>query len=504
MKKSVSAILILFLISALIISCGGESQEKPVQQTETDAVAESAEEITELPGWKGSLERADYGGEKITVLVETNANTPIWERYWTSEEDSGDILSSSVYKRNLNVSEYYNIGLEYVFTESIGDRMYNSVMAGEYVYNYTIFHLASASSYILKGPYLNWFDMPNVDFGNPWWSDSNAEDLSYKNILYTAIGDYAVSSLATTYCMFFNTNLADSYGISGIYDTVRNGAWTIDTVKAITQDIYSDLNNNGKADADDLYGFVTPPATALIAYNWALGGQIFKKNSDGSLANVYMSDHTVQMFERLYSLLYESAGSYTSYDYKSPYGDAYHSMGRDYLLNGKAVFINGKFDDALTYFRSMDDDFGIIPYPKLNEEQKNYYTTCDANLEAMTIPVTTPAEKYGMIGLLAEALCAESHETVIPAYYQSSLKDKASRDEDSLEMLDLIHNSRRYDFGYLFNFGTSGTYYASFMQDLMNPKKPSSDIVSEYEKNSSKFEQYFQAIFDYYDEQAAD
>ena len=503
MKKSIVSALVMLSFCFYLTSCGGDSIPSETIPDTAETKSDGTEtELTEI-NWKDIVPQKDFGGEKITVLVETNANTPIWERYWTADEDSGDILSSAVYKRNLNISERYNVDLDYVLLDDTGNRMYKSIAAGEYNYNYTVFHLAAASGFILQGAYLNWFDMPDMNFENPWWSPSNIEDLSYRNILFTAVGDYAISSLATTYCMFFNSNLTDSYGITGIYDTVRSDGWTIDKVRSVTKDIYSDLNGNGTADAEDLYGFVTPPATALIAYNWALGGQIFKKESDGSLVNVYMSDHTVQMFEKLYSLLYESEGSYTSYDYRSSYGDAYHSMGRDYLLNGQAVFINGKFDDALTYFRNMDDDFGIIPYPKLNEEQQNYYTTCDANLEAMTIPATTPEDKYEMIGLLAEAMCAESNETVIPAYYQSSLKDKASRDAESLEMLDLIHDCRRFDFGYLFNFGTNGTYYASFMQDMMNPSKPSADIAGVYEKNSAKYDNYFRNIFDFYDEYAA-
>jgi len=505
MKKAVALLLAAALAasaSASMLSCSKSGNE--TADTSAEAVGTTAAEAeTTTVSWKSQLQQEDYGGEKITILVETNAKTPIWERYWTAEEDSGDILSSAVYKRNLNVSEYYNIDIEYAFTEGIADRMYKSVVAGEYVYNYTIFHLAAASGVVLKGAYLNWMDLPSVDFENPWWSKSNIEDLAYKNVLFTAVGDYATSTLATTYCMFFNSRLTENYGLKGIYDTVKSGQWTMDKLKNITKDIYVDLNNDGQAGAEDMYGFVTPPATALIAYNWALGGQIFKKDADGGLKNVYMNDNTVTMFEKLYSLLYESEGSYTSKQYRSPYGDAYHNMGRDYLINAQAVFINGVFDDALTHFRAMEDDFGIIPYPKLNESQSDYYTTCNANLEAMTLPITTPAEKLEMIGILAEALNAESYQSVTPAYYQSSLKDKASRDETSLYMLDLIRDSRKYDFGYLYNFGTDGTYYASFMENMMNPDSPSADIVSMFEKNSEKFEKYFQKIFNYYDEYIA-
>lgn len=500
MLRKTAFTLAVLTILLQISACGNKEPDVSEVKTYSDASSDISDAEAEGSDWTRTVAREDYEGKTFSILVETNANTPIWERYWVSEEDSGDILSSAVYSRNRTISEYYNIDLQYPMTSDIGNKFYNSVIAGEYAYNLAVFHLASASGYVTKGAYYNWFDIPNVDFENPWWSPSNVDDLAYENVLFTAIGDCAVSSLATTYCMFYNKNKAEDYGITDVYGIVRDGEWTIDKLKSLTKDIYSDLNNNATADSEDLYGFVTPPATALIAYNWALGGHIFQKNSAGELVNVYMSEHTVKMFEQVYSMLYESAGSYTSRKYSSPYGDAYHSMGRDYLLNGQAVFINGMFDDALTHFRSMEDDYGIIPYPKLDEDQDAYHTTCNANLEAMTIPANTPDDKLGMVGLISEALCAESYTTVIPAYYQVSLKDKSARDSETLEMLDLIRSSRCFDFGYLYNFGASSTYYASFMEELMNPDSPNKDVASLYAQKQASYDADFQKIFDYYDE----
>ena len=498
MRKTISLTLLFLTLISLMISCtdkkAAQDNQETVLLTETAVTDETTSD-----SWKNRIPSADFKGETFTVLVETNASVAIWERYWSAEDD-GDVLNSAVFRRNMSISEYYNVSLDYAMLDDTGNRLYNSIMAGDYLYNLACFHMAAASGFVTKGIYANWYNMPNVDFSNPWWSKSNAADLSYKSVLFTAIGDYATSTLATTYCMFYNKSKAEDYNLGDIYQIVNDGAWTIDKLAELTSGIYNDLNNNGKADNDDFYGFVTPPATALIAYNWALGGQIFKMDDSGNLNNAFMSEHTVKMFEKVYSLLYDNQGSYTTYDYKSPYGDAYHNMGRDFLLGGQAVFINGAFDDALTRFREMDDDFGIIPYPKLDEQQENYYTTCNANLESMEIPANTPDDKLDMTGLLCEALCAESYETVTPAYYQKSLKDKAARDEETLALLDLIRDSRRFDFGYLYNFAASGTYYASLMQDMMNPKKPNTDITSNYEKSSEKFDKYFQDIFDFYDQ----
>ena len=43
-----------------------------------------------------------------------------------------------------------------------------------------------------------------------------------------------------------------------------------------------------------------------------------------------------------------------------------------------------------------------------------------------------------------EELAYQSHITLLPAYYENVLKGKATRDDESIEMLDLIHNSVSY------------------------------------------------------------
>jgi len=48
---------------------------------------------------------------------------------------------------------------------------------------------------------------------------------------------------------------------------------------------------------------------------------------------------------------------------------------------------------------------------------------------------------------MLEALQSESAKTVRPAYYDIALKTKYTRDDDSVEMLDLIFNTRVVDIG---------------------------------------------------------
>lgn len=92
-------------------------------------------------------------------------------------------------------------------------------------------------------------------------------------------------------------------------------------------------------------------------------------------------------------------------------------------------------------FRDMRDDYGIIPAPKLNEQQADYISYAEVVEPALVIPITTSSSEE-MLSAVAEALNYEGYRTITPAVYQTALKDRFARDEASKEMLDIISENR--------------------------------------------------------------
>jgi hypothetical protein len=107
-------------------------------------------------------------------------------------------------------------------------------------------------------------------------------------------------------------------------------------------------------------------------------------------------------------------------------------------------------------FREMTADFGLLPHPKYDENQSQYLTFMIDTVPAFGIPVT--AKDPERTGRFMEAMTGVSAETIIPAYYNISLQGKFTRDEDSIEMLDIIRNGRVFDLSVLYNW--AGYYNA--------------------------------------------
>lgn len=112
--------------------------------------------------------------------------------------------------------------------------------------------------------------------------------------------------------------------------------------------------------------------------------------------------------------------------------------------------------DEVTNMRASDADFGILPIPKYEEAQDKYYSMVSRYITGLpSIPITLTGEKLDEVGLVLEALSAESYYTLIPEYIETSLKTKNSRDAESADMLDIIINNRVFDPMHIYNFGAS-------------------------------------------------
>lgn len=169
-----------------------------------------------------------------------------------------------------------------------------------------------------------------------------------------------------------------------------------------------------------------------------------------------------------------------------------HYVGPEKMAEGTTLFASAMIESGIVYLRNAGNDYGIIPYPKYDEEQDDYVTIVDGGFTVLAVPksVTDPERS----GIIAEALCAETYKNVIPVYYEIALKEKGARDEESIEMIDFIMSKRVYDFGYVYDnwkgFGfcieslvkngdpNFASYYASHINSV---EKAYSDMLAAFE-----------------------
>ncbi|MBQ8640715.1 MAG: hypothetical protein IJ480_00730 [Clostridia bacterium] len=498
MKKIITVLLLAAMLTSLA-SCGSEVVETDTADTAADTAAveetQPAEETDALEARKNiadELPEKTFGGAVFTVL--SDEPNYLMDNAIDIEESTGEVVDDAVFARNALVEERFGVTVEarYLPVAEVIKTLNTEVLAGDDVNDLVASHVCNMGQALFNDMYVNWYDVPYVNFAKPWWSPSTVNELTYDGKCFIAVGDVALSSLQATYCYYFNKQLVEDYQIPDVYETVLEGKWTVDYLISLTKDIYTDTNNSGDRDEEDFYGLCTNASSNANTYLWAFDSRIIDKNAEGGLEVVYNSEKTVDIVTKLVSMYNENVGISYNLNYVDSEGNKQFPYPRDMFLNNRTVFASGQINMSLTHFRDMESDYGIIPYPKWNEEQAEYRTMVDGSHSAMAIPVTV--QDMEMAGIITEAMCAESYKQVIPAYYDTALKYKGTRDETSVEILDMIVNARVFDMGYVYD-GWKG---ASFLiQEMV--RSASSNFASTWAGKEQSVTAHYAEVIEYFE-----
>ncbi len=449
----------MILITLTVVSAASCGETASVPQTtekthETNLPAESTtaeDEQDPRSSIKDNLPELDFNGQTIRFLHRAN-NPSLGDpdlRVEVDAEVDGEIVNAAIHDRTLALEERLNITIETRTSEndvhSGSDgvaKIRTSVSAGSDDYDIVFNQMSQMTPLAMEGMLVNLKKLDYLDFGQPWWKTSFMDEATLYGQLYFAAGDLCLSLVQSTYLMYYNKNLYQSYCNDDLYQTVWDGAWTFDKLAEISKTVYSDLNGNGTSDVEDRFGLVTTVGNYADAFLIGSGVTLAKRDAKGLPYFSYPSDETTFTFlEKISSILND--GTLTYYNPK----DTAVEILVEKFTNSTALFTVGKTSSAAS-FRDMEEDFGVVPIPKLNEAQSNYITGTHNGFSSATVPVTCSC--LDAVSATMEAMAAESYRTVTPAYYETALKIKYSRDDETSQMLDMISESVRYNFGYIY------------------------------------------------------
>ena len=456
MKKRVLALILAALLLAPSMLACSETTVEESGNASTDAVdaaadpaLEAAEETEER--LKPNIpEKADFGGEDVRFIfwnISSWASGSHESRDLVAEEINGEAINDAVYNRNALVSENYNVtfSLEILAHDKIVSTVQSCVRSGDDAYDCVYPRLVEGTPLFSDGSLLNILEVPNIDLSMPWWDSNVADSMTIYGYLPCVATSINVNDKDATAALSFNKIVAENYGIEDPYTLVREGKWTIDKVWELSDLIDNDTNGNGKMDEGDMFGFLGARDT-MEAFYYGSGFQHATRQEDGGIAFTYGSEAEVDYTQKIMDFMATEFFFNGHLDTSTKGSDVRFS-------NDEALFLWIKLG-SITNMRSLEGEFGVLPTPKANEDQENYYSMVSRHHTGLlSIPTTQYGEKLEQLGIILEALAAESHYTVIPAYIETSLKTKHARDAESADMLDIIISSRIYDPVYLYNFG---------------------------------------------------
>ncbi len=461
---------ILALLLALLLTTTACGTTEPPAETTADTTAPLSTETeagteTEV---QGKLPARDFGGETFTVYTRSAPDTPQFHSYEiSSEEVTGDVLNDAVYNRNLAVEEKYNLLLEEIKFAEPGDEAIKAAQTGDTVLDYVVSPGYSIYPSVTSGALFDLYTAENFHFDLPWWHETINDSLSIRGKMFLAMNDYLLLYKQQSYCLFYNKDMATDYGLDNYYDIVFDGKFTWDKVYDDMKVVSNDLDGDGDMDQLDNYGF-TCQYGQMIASIISCDLQFTSKDSDDTpILDINSPKHN-EALDKLVSIFIDKSTTLLANDYSKSEttGKSMWDIPIDTFYDDRVLFLGGVVRYAPSIVGNCDVDFGILPNPKLNESQQDYYTYSETgNSTVISIPVSADLEKSSFV---IEAMSEESWRTVVPAYYETTLKSKYSPDPMASTILDMMFANHRFDAVLLYAWMDVSGMYNTILQKKEN------------------------------------
>ena len=446
MKKLLAMLLLLAMLGSMLVACN-KDKGTVAESTSTVEADGAADDYLPAP-------KAEYEGKEFGIIFREDYAYE-WEY---DEADAGSHINDAIYKRNQAVENRYNIALTYYPVVSTGNGVFEAnfmdPITTAVLNNENIYQMAAGYEYRLAynsalGNFLDWYQVNNVDLSAAWWDGDFAEAASYKDHAYIMTGSLSLSHLYSSSCMFFNEDMINSAiegGASEIFGKVEDGTWTLETfynyVKLFTAD---DDGVEGMSE-NDTYGYATNDTTAVDAFMFCSNIPVSGRTTDGEIAIRPVSDKLVTLASTLNEIINTSGHTYNQSTTKVDGMNAHIGM----ISKGKTAFTTSALRYAVD-LRETSVNYGILPYPKYDENQKKYYSITMDYSTAFAIPKTAQAD-IDFVGTISEAMAYYSYQYVRDALYNTVLKYRDAKDAESSKCVDIILENPKYDFAYVYAF----------------------------------------------------
>jgi hypothetical protein len=316
------------------------------------------------------------------------------------------------------------------------------------------------------------------------------EGLQIRGHLYYLCGDIITSDDRSANIMYFNQDLLDKAGLGkedgvNLVQIAREGKWTIDKLYEYSEACVEDKDGDGVwTPGVDTFAYLCPDyfnGWHIMCFGMYLGTMDSPGNF--SLPGTIKKD-ILAAWDQCRPL------------FTSPHRDVSDAGSR--FRNGQDAFYSMNMGSLLN-FSNTTVNFGILPMPKLNEEQEKYYTCVSyATHASIGIPITveqiddTCGFESGaeLVAYFLNAMSYYSRQILTPAFFDDVLKKQMVQNAETGEMLELALENKFYDPFQIFPFGNIGYVFRDAGSNTKGGVKIGTDVnydtlVSKYDERLS-------------------
>lgn len=482
LSKILAMFLCLVMLCSAFASCNKKKGNEQNTAANTGTEAESATESTVLTDENGYVldDLPDsFDWEEVDFNIYAWSEMKGWE--WCQElTENSTSVDRALFNRMRTVEDRFKVNFQ--MTYELGNwanrvafvqKLEETKNSGE-PFDLVSQYSHAAGEAAVKQLYVDLNTTNYVDLDKPWWPEKINETATIGDKLYFATGDITPTLVRNIHCMYVNLEIYDAYGTAdlfdgrSIYQIVKDGDWTIATMEEMALDIVDPVNG--------MYGISFTNAVTLDAFYFGAGFRMVD-NDNGVLE---LSDDLVNV---------------TMVDYYDKLTELYHHINtKDEETDKIGLFHNNKsfvhaasIADAQRY-TEKGIEFALVPMPKLNSDQTEYYTVGSYWVSMFGIPVN--ATNLEMSGMILEGLASEGHRAVRDKVYFDLFQARFMGDADKAEMLDIVTASVIFDAGRTFS-----TTIGSVWADIRNGIVGGEAWTTIYASNSESWETNIMELF---------
>ena len=520
MKRILVLLLAVMMVLPLFVACNSgagntndttdpnvttEKPEVTTDPTITDDTDPSgsvepgttAPPVTTLPTGDGT---SDVPVEKFNYEVTTLSHRGAWESYDIVGYEAVNLearknanIAAAIKNRNDKMEENYGVTFHNVQESDLILPIRKDEMTNKHQYDIILPNLSEAGELAQRGLLIPIQELEYCETDQAWYNQRALHDLAINGLNFFFFSDITVVDLDAIWVYFFNYDVLEKYQLELPYKLLADGDWTLDTMLEMCEIV---TDKDAATMTKENYWGLAGHDFNVTAFYVGSGEKIAVADNSGKISLTMNSSRvtdviTASLKFRPYWIRYPLYSSKYSGDYPGAAdrfgfvdGDNYPQI-VECFTTGHTLFM-GEVLSTLAELSNHDIQSGVLPVPKLNKEQTEYYSTTTNSATAMAVPVTTKDTRR--ISIIIEAWAYESSKTLLPTYKENCMKGVFSQDLVTPEVLDEIFASASYDMGIYYNWGQLAARYRALVYS------GSSDFTSLYRGFSGTAEEDIKAF----------
>ena len=317
--------------------------------------------------------------------------------------------------------------------------------------------------------------------------------------MYLFTSDISMNRLAWASLIVFNKNLMDRFPLEYPYTYVENETWTYDKYLELAKAGWEDADKNGIMNEQDVFGSNYIGVDDVIDSSGFTG---YTKDDSGR----FVLDFQLEKLEDIYNS-YSSqfkGNAFTNDDCDwlrivdaSEYSSPYRAM-RGAYLGQDHVIMSWFAMDEVSDLKYSDSQFGVVPMPKYEESQEEYYCYIDSCAPMFAVMKQSDQK---MNAIILDYMGYESQRNLLQAFYEQTIKTKRMCDPEGRDekMLGIVRANTHYSLTGLYGlygmFDADGSGWDP-IDTMLSEMLESGNFNSVYQRYSARAQGSFDKFYD--------